>query len=120
MPTDPGNLPWVLSPGPGSGQALDDLDDLLAAESVVPCEFEEFPGAGEHGAALGGAGHGDAAAAAELQEPFLPELVQRTEHGVLVHAQHGGEVLGQGQALAGGRLALGDGPADLAGDLIVQ
>jgi hypothetical protein len=59
-------------------------------------------------------------AAAELQQAFLPEDVQRAEHGVLVHAQHRREVLGQGQAVGRGRLAIGDGPADLRGDLVVH
>jgi hypothetical protein len=71
--------------GVRSGKALDDLDDLVAAEAVVACEFEEIPGPAEHGTALRRAGYGDAAAAPELQQAFVPEHVQRAENGVLVH-----------------------------------
>ena len=41
-----------------SGKAL---DDLVAAEAVLACEFEEIPGPGEYGTALGRAGHGNPA-----------------------------------------------------------
>jgi hypothetical protein len=74
-----------LSPVPALGQAFDDVDDFLAPESVVPGEVEEIPGAGEHGAALGGAGHGDPASAAELQQAFVSEEVQGAQDGVLLH-----------------------------------
>jgi len=107
-------------PVPGLGQAFDDLDDLLAPESVVPGEVEEIPGAGEDGAALGGARHGDAASAAELQQAFVSEEVQGAQDGIFVDAQYRGEILSQGQALAGVCLAVGDGAADLRGHLIVQ
>src|SRR5262245_42827569 len=104
----------------GSGKAFDDLDDFFAPEAVVAGEFEELLGPGEYGAALGGASHGDASPAAELQQPFLSEQVQRPQDGVLVHAEHGSEVLGQGQPLTRACLAVGDGAADLRGDLVVQ
>jgi hypothetical protein len=103
-----------------SGKALDDLDDVVAAEAVVAGEFDEIPCPGEHGAALGGARDGDAASAPELQQSFLPEDVQCPQDGVLVHAQHGGEVFGQGQPFAGACLAFGDGPADPFGNLIMK
>lgn len=75
-----------------SGKAFDDVDDFVAAEAVVAGEFEELACAGEYCPALGGARYGDAAPAAELQQAFVPEDVQRPQDGVLVHAQDGGEV----------------------------
>jgi len=46
--------------------------------------------------------------------------VQRAQHGVLVHAEYRGEVLGQREPFAGFRLTVGDRPADLSRDLLVQ
>jgi hypothetical protein len=89
-----------------SGKALDDLDEFVAAEAVVAGEFDEIPCPGEHRPALGGARDGDAPSAPEFQQSFLPKDVQGPQDGVPVHAQHGGEVFGQGQAFAGARLAV--------------
>src|SRR6266566_1781632 len=91
-------LGWSLSLGLALGKAFDDLDDLVAPEPVAPREFEEIPCPGEDGTALGCAGHGDATPAPELQQAFFPEHVQRTQNGVLIDAQHGRDVFGQGQA----------------------
>jgi hypothetical protein len=46
--------------------------------------------------------------------------MQRAQDGVLVHAENGRQVFGQRQAFARAGLTVGDGPADLRGDLIVQ
>jgi hypothetical protein len=43
---------------------------------------------------------GDAAAAAELYQPFVSQRPQCPQHGVAVDAKHGGEVPGGRQALA--------------------
>ena len=83
-------------------------------------ELDEFPGPGQDGATLGCANHGDAAPAPELQQALFPEHVQRAQDGVLVHAEHRREVLGQRQALARARLTVGDGAADLRGDLVME
>ena len=91
----------ALGPVPASGKGFDDLDDLLAPEAVVACEFDEIPGAGENRTALGRAGHRDAAPAPKLQQAFLPEHMQRAKDGVLVHAQHGREVLARGSRSPG-------------------
>ena len=103
-----------------SGKAFDDLDDFFTPEAVVAREFDQFACPGEYGATLGGARHGDAPAAPELQQAFVPEDVQRPEDRVLVHADHCCEVFGQGQAITRACLALGDGAADLRGDLIMK
>ena len=69
---------------------------------------------------LGGAGDGDAAAAAEFEEAFVAELAEGAEDGVGVDAEDGGEVFGGWESFAGFGFAVGDGAADLAGDLFVQ
>ena len=74
----------------------------------------------DEGAPLGGAGDGDAAAASELEKALVPELTERTQHGVRVDAENVGEVFRGRKALAGPRLAVGDCPPDLAGDSLVE
>jgi photosystem II stability/assembly factor-like uncharacterized protein len=74
----------------------------------------------DDGAVLGGAGDGDAAAAAEVEEAFVAELAEGAQDGVGVDAENGGEVSGGWQSFAGFGFAVGDGAADLASDLIVQ
>src|SRR6516162_4492192 len=69
------------------GQVGDHLDELGAPVTVLPGELDELASLGEDGATLRRAGDGDAAAAAELQQPLVPEHVQRAQHGVLVHAE---------------------------------
>src|SRR6266545_1232867 len=62
---------WRSGREPGRlWQALDDLDELVAAVAVLAGQHQQFPRLGEHRAALRGASHGDAAAAAELQQPL--------------------------------------------------
>ena len=51
---------------------LDDLDELFDAVAVAAGELYECFCLRDHGAAFGGACHGDAAAAAEFEEPFIP------------------------------------------------
>ena len=82
--------------------------------------LDEFSGALDDGAAFGGADHGDAAAAFELQESFVAQQPQGAEDGVGVDVEDGGEVLGRGEAFAGLGFSVGDGAADLGGDLLVQ
>ncbi len=69
---------------------------------------------------FGGAGDGDAAAAAELEQALVAELAEGAEDGVGVDAEDGGEVFGGWESFAGFCFAVGDGAADLAGDLMVE
>ena len=68
----------------------------------------------------GCAGDGDAAAAAELEQAVVAELAECFEDGVGVDAELGGEVFGRRESFAGFGFAVGDGAADLGGDLVVQ
>jgi hypothetical protein len=71
-------------------------------------------------AALGRPDHGNSSSAAELEQAFVAQLSQRAQNGVRVDAEDGGEVAGRGEPLAGLRFSLGNGAADLYGDLLVQ
>jgi hypothetical protein len=74
----------------------------------------------DHRAAFGRARDGDAAAAAEVEEPFVAQDPECPEHRVAVHAEDGGQVAGRWQAVAGRRLAVRYRPSDLRRDLLVQ
>src|SRR5215472_10541604 len=101
-------------------QIRDDLDQFVAAVAVALGLGQQVPGLGQHSALLRGAGDRDAPAAAEFQQPFIAQQAQRPQHGVAVDPQYRGQVPGRGQPLARLGLALGDGPADLGGGLLVQ
>jgi len=113
-------LSSILAPLLVSGEVFDDLDELVGAVSVLACEVEELSSALDDGAAFGGAGDGDAAAAAEFEQAFVAELAEGAEDGVGVDAEDVGEVFGGWESFAGFGFAVGDGAADLGCDLFVQ
>ena len=70
---------------------------------------------------LGGrAGDGNAAAATELEEPFVAEIAQCPKDGVPIDVQHRREVSCGREPLAGLRLPFGDRATDLSRNLLVQ
>jgi len=52
---------------------LDDLDELVNAIALSAGELNELPRTGDHCAALGRTGDGDAAASAELEQSLVAE-----------------------------------------------
>jgi hypothetical protein len=59
-----------------SPELLDDLDEFVGFVALVAGVVEEFLRAVDEGALLGGAGDGDAAAAAKFDEAFVAELAE--------------------------------------------
>jgi hypothetical protein len=74
----------------------------------------------DDGALVWGAGDGDASSAPEFEEAFVAELAEGAENGVGVDAEDVGEIFGGWESFAGFGFAVGDGAADLGGDLFVQ
>jgi len=70
--------------------------------------------------ALGSPRNRDASTAPELEKSFLPKDLQRTQQGVLVDAEDGGEILGRRQALTRLGLTVRNCSPDLRGDLLVE
>ena len=103
-----------------SPELLDDLDEFVGFVAVHAGVVEEFFCLFDEGALFGGAGDGDAAAAAEFEEAFVAELAECAQDGVGVDAEDGREVFGGWEPFAGFGFAVGDGAADLGGDLFVQ
>ena len=58
--------------------------------------------------------------AGDPTERFFAELAERPQDGIGVDAEDGGEILGGRESFARFRFAVGDGPADLAGYLLVE
>ena len=94
--------------------------EFVGLVAVAAGEVEEFLGLFDDGAVFGVSGDGDAAAAAELEQAFVAELAEGAQDGVGVDAEDGGEVFGGWESFAGFGFAVGDGAADLAGDLFVK
>jgi hypothetical protein len=84
-----------------SADVLDDLDQLVEAVALLAGEVDEFRRSLDDGAAFGRAGDGDAAPAAELEQSLVAEQPQRTQDGVGVDAEDGGEILRRRESLAG-------------------
>jgi hypothetical protein len=117
-------LPHLLGRGVGQRQrlaeGLDDVDQFVEAVAVTACELDEVAGSFDDRALLGCADHGDATPAAELEQAFVAEQPERTQDGVRVHTEDGGEVLGGREALARLGFSVGDRPPDLTGDLLEE
>ena len=62
----------------------------------------------------------DAATWGHLEQTFVAQDAQRAQDGVAVDAQDGGDVTGWREAPAELCFAVGDGPADLHRDLLMQ
>ena len=103
-----------------SPELLDDSDEFVGLVALAAGVVEEFFGLFDDGALFWGAGDGDAAAAAELEQAFVAELTEGAEDGVGVDAEDGGDVFCGWESFARLGFAISDGAADLAGDLFVQ
>jgi len=99
---------------------LDDLEQLVEPVSLLAREADELSRTGDDRSALRRAGDSDPATAAELEQALVAQDAQRAQSGVGVDSEDGGQVAGRGQSLAGLSLPVGDCPADLGRDLLVQ
>ena len=87
---------------------------------MLAAERDEGFGLGEDDAPVRGSGHGDATAAAELEQSLVAQYAQRAEHGVGVDADDGGQIFGGRETLARTGFTVGDRASDLRGDLLMQ
>jgi hypothetical protein len=103
-----------------SPELSDEVDEFVGFVALGAGVVEEVFGSFDQRALFGCAGDGDAAAAAEFEQAFVAELAEGAEDGVGVDAEDVREVFGGWESFAGFGFAVGDGAADLAGDLFVQ
>ena len=118
-------MSWVILPSVQGGGALsrhglDHFYDLPAPVALVSSELDEGSNLFEHRALLGSAGHGDASTTTELEQPFVTKKVHRSQHRVLVHAQHGCDVLYQREPFPWSCFSVRDRPTDLGRHLVVE
>jgi hypothetical protein len=81
----------------------------------------KFASSFEHRVAIvGSATDGDAAAPPEFHESFVSEGSQRSQYGVVVHAQHCGQVASSWKTFARFCVSLSDRTANLCGNLLME
>ncbi len=84
-------------------------------------ELDEIPGPHQDGSTLWcQAGHGDASSTSKLQQTFVAQKPQGSEHGVGVHTEHGRQVAGWGEPLARHGFTLRDGASNFPRDLLIE
>ena len=104
----------------GSRNLLDDLNELIAPIPMMSGEADKFSCPFEHGIAAGRtAANGDATPTSKFDQPFVSQRSQCPEHGVVVDAQHCGEVACCWKSLSGLGLSIPYGASDLRGNLLV-
>jgi hypothetical protein len=99
---------------------LEHANEFVASVAMAPGEAVEFFHMFCDGRMRGRTDYGDTSSAAEFKQSFVAKITQRAKHGVGVESEHEGKVASWWKPLAGIDFAIGDCPADLAGDLLVE
>ena len=111
----------AASPAVGSlREVFDHLQQLVAAEALLPRKFDQLARPSKDGAAFRRTCHGDAVAPSKLQQALVPEDPEGTEHCVGVHTEHRCEVTCRREPLSRMSFAFCDRTPDLRRHLLVQ
>jgi hypothetical protein len=102
------------------GKGLHHGEHLITSVALRPCEVEELLHTANHRAALRRSGDDDGPASTKFQQSLVSKDPQCTQNGIGIDAEDSSEILSLGNAVTGTSLALGDGPPDLGGNLIVE
>jgi hypothetical protein len=92
-----------------SSETLDDLDHFFGSITLDSTEFDQLTDSCYDCPPLRGSGHGDSSTSLEIQQ-----------HGVLVHTEHGCDVLGERETFSWPRFTFGNGSSDLCCHLVVE
>jgi hypothetical protein len=112
---------WATALGYGHlADGVDELVEIIETVAVPPRKLDKLSCSLDDGTTLGSPRNRDASTPTELEESFLPKDLQRTQHGVLVHPEDGGEILGRRQALTGLGLTVRNSSPYLRRDLFVE
>jgi hypothetical protein len=99
---------------------LDYRHYFVAAVTLLSGEVQEFANAYQHGTLLRSSHHSHTATSGEIQQTFIAQNVQRSYHGVLIHAQYVGQVNSWRETFTRGSLTVGNRSAYLGGHLAVE
>jgi hypothetical protein len=110
----------VINRAPGLWRVFDDANQLIDGVALATGVLDEFSRPSDHGASVWRAGHRDAPATPELQQPFVSKRPQSAQHGIGVHLKYVRQVLGRRQAVARPHLAVGHRSTELCSNLVVQ
>ena len=104
-----------------SRNLLDDLNELIASVPMMSGETDKFTGPFEDRSAIDCTStNRDTTPSSELNEPFVSQRSQCPQHGVVVDAQHGGEIACCWKSLSGFGLSIPDGTPNLRCDLLME
>lgn len=96
------------------------LEELLAAETLLPCKRDQLARPSKDGATFRGTRDGDAVTSSKLEQALVAEHPEGTEHGVGVHAEHRCQVTRWRKPFSRMSLAFCDRAPDLRCHLLVQ
>jgi hypothetical protein len=100
-------------------QLLHHRYELLSPIAVAASVVDKFFHLGDERPALGRCGHDDPPSPTELEKALFSQQPKGAQHGVRVHPEHGGEILGLRDALTGTSFTVGDRSPDVGSDLFV-
>jgi hypothetical protein len=103
-----------------SSQVVQQCHKFVPPVPMGSGESDQLLGLGYHSASLGCSGHHDRPSPPQLKKPLVSQHSQGAQHGVGVHSEHGGQILGLRNAVSGACLPFGDGPADIGSDLLME
>jgi hypothetical protein len=103
----------------GLRERLHHRQEFLTSIALRPGELEKLLQSGNHSSTLWRAGDDDGSSTAKFQEPLVSKDTKCSQHSIGVDTKDGSEILGLRNPIARVSLAVGDGTADLRGDLIV-
>ena len=104
----------------GLRERLHHREEFVTSIALRSGELEKLLQPSNDRSTLWRTGNDNGSSTAELQEPLVSENAQGSQHSVGVDTEDGSEVLGLRDPIPRVSLAVGDGAADLCGDLIVQ
>jgi hypothetical protein len=110
----------TMQPKARSTASLDKCHDFVSSVPLRSSKDEQLFDPSHHCAALRRTYYTRASPSREVQQPFVPEDVQCTNHSVLVHSHHCRQVNRRWEAFTLGCLAVSDRSTNLRRDLIVQ
>jgi hypothetical protein len=104
----------------GSTQGFDHCYDVLPPIPLSAGKVDQLPDLRNDSTSLRCPGDGHATSSLEIEDALVAKGPERPENGIRVNAEHGGNVAGWRETLAGSDLTFGNVPPNLGGHLLMQ